>query len=64
MRAGRITSVPERGVDADRGRYRLSFFSEHRRFRVVVDEAGAILQRSALDLGDSVLPKSAQRAGG
>jgi hypothetical protein len=64
MRAGRITSLAERGVDADSGRYRLTFFSEHRRFRVVVDETGAIIQRSALDFGDSPLPKSVRKAGG
>jgi len=64
MRAGRITSLAERGIDADSGRYRLTFFSEHRRFRVVVDETGAIIQRSAVDFGDSLLPKSARRAGG
>jgi len=64
MRTGRITGVAERGVDADSGRHRLTFFSEHRRFRVVVDEAGAILQRSAVDFGDSALPKSARKAGG
>jgi hypothetical protein len=46
MRAGRITSLAERGVDADCGRHRLTFFSEHRRFRVVVDETGAIIRRS------------------
>ncbi len=39
MRAGSITSLAERGVDADLGRHRLTFFSEHRRFRVVVDAA-------------------------
>jgi hypothetical protein len=64
MRAGRITSLAERGVDTDSGRHRLTFFSAHRRFRVVVDETGAIIQRSAVDFGDSVLPKSARRAGG
>ena len=63
MRAGRITSVAERGVDDDRGRHRLSFFSKHRRFRVVVDETGAILQRSAIDFGNSALPQSAHKAG-
>jgi len=63
MRAGRITSVAERGIDADHGRHRLSFFSEHRRFRVVVDETGAILQRSAVDFGEEQLPRSAHRAG-
>ena len=64
MRAGKITSFAERGIDADSGRHRLTFFSEHRRFRVVVDEAGAILRRSAIDFGDTALPKSARKAGG
>jgi hypothetical protein len=64
MRAGRITSLAERGVEGDSGRHRLTFFSEHRRFRVVVDETGAIIQRSAVNFGDSLLPKSARKAGG
>jgi hypothetical protein len=63
MRAGRITSVAERGIDADHGRHRLSFFSEHRRLRIVVDETGAIIQRSAVDFGEELLPKSARRTG-
>lgn len=64
MRAGRITSLAERGVEADLGRHRLTFFSEHRRFRVVVDASGAIIQRSALDFGDGSLPKSVRKPGG
>lgn len=64
MRAGRITSQSERGVGDDIGRYRLTFFSEHRRFRVIVDEGGEILQRSTLNFGDSALPKSLHRPGG
>jgi Family of unknown function (DUF6522) len=64
MRAGKITSFAERGVDADSGRHRLTFLSEHRRFRVVVDQTGAIIQRSALDFGDSALPKSLRKPGG
>ena len=64
MRAGRITSYAERGTDADSGRHRLTFFSKHRRFRVVVDETGAIVQRSAVDFGDSSLPKSVRKPGG
>ena len=63
MRNGTITSLSERGVDADQGRHRLTFFSEHRRFRVVVDASGAILQRSAVDFGDSSLPKSVRKPG-
>ena len=64
MRAGKITSFAERGIDADSGRHRLTFFSEHRRFRVVVDEKGTIVQRSALDFGATALPKSARKPGG
>ena len=64
MRAGKITSLSERGIDDDSGRYRLSFFSERARFRVVVDEAGAILQRSTLNYGDSPLPNSIRKPGG
>ena len=63
MRAGRITSVAERGIDADHGRHRLSFFSEHRRLRIVVDETGAIIDRSAVDFGEELLPRSAHRTG-
>jgi hypothetical protein len=65
MRAGRITGFAERGVDADAGRHRLSFFSSRRRFRVVIDDAtGRIIQRSAVDFADSPLPRSAHRPGG
>ena len=64
MRAGKITSLSERGIGDDGGRHRLTFFSEHRRFRVVVDESGAIIQRSTLSFGDSPLPKSVRRPGG
>ena len=64
MRAGQITSQSERGIDDDAGRYRLTFFSDHRRFRVVVDESGAIIQRSTLNFGDSPPPKSLRKPGG
>ena len=64
MRAGRVTSLAERGLDADSGRHRLTFFSEHRRFRVVVDATGAIIRRSAVDFGDARVPRSARKLGG
>ena len=63
MRTGSITSLRESGVDKDQGRHRLTFFSEHRRFRVVVDASGEIVQRSAIDFGDSPLPKSVRKPG-
>jgi hypothetical protein len=63
MQAGRITSVAERGIDTDLGRHRLTFFSANRRFRLIVDQHGLILQRSALDYGDAPLPASVHRGG-
>jgi hypothetical protein len=63
MQAGKITSLSERGTDADNGRHRLTFFSEHRRFRLVVDQGGTIIQRSAIDFGDVPLPSSVRRRG-
>ena len=64
MRDGQITTLSERGIEADNGRYRVSFFSEHRRFRLVVDQTGTIIQRSTLDFGHLPLPGSARRPGG
>ncbi len=63
MRAGKITSLSERGIDADLGRHRLTFFGECRRFRLIVDQSGAIIQRSALDFGNSPLPNSVRKPG-
>lgn len=61
MRAGQVTSLAERGTGEDAGRHRLTFFSEHRRFRVVVDERGAIIRRSAVDFGDRKLARTARK---
>jgi len=46
MRAAKITSRCERGVDEDVGRYRLSFFYGRRCLRLLVDETGLIIERS------------------
>jgi hypothetical protein len=61
MREGKITVLCERGFDEDTGRYRLTFFYENRRFRLVVDEAGNTLQRSTVDFGDRPLPASMRK---
>jgi hypothetical protein len=58
MREGKITVLCERGFDEDAGRHRLTFFYENRRFRLVVDETGNVVQRSTLDFGDHPLPTS------
>jgi hypothetical protein len=44
MRAGRVRTLSERGVGADAGLYRLSFYHGKRRFRCVTDAAGKIVQ--------------------
>lgn len=64
IRDGRITSRHERGEGADAGRSRLTFFLGNRRFRVVVGEAGQIIQRSVVDFGDRALPNALRRPGG
>ena len=52
MREGKLTSSCERGVDDDAGRYRLTFFHEGRRLRLVTDNTGRIIRRSLIDFGN------------
>lgn len=47
MRAGRLTAICEQGVDQDAGRVRLTFYHERRRVRLIVDQSGHVLERSA-----------------
>jgi hypothetical protein len=61
MREGKITVLCERGVDEDAGRYRMTFFHENQRFRLVVDEEGNAIQRSTVDFGDRQLPTSMRK---
>jgi hypothetical protein len=63
VRAGTLTSFCERGIDQDVGLYRLSFFYEGRRLRLIVDCEGRVLRRSLLNFGDRQLPASARRPG-
>src|SRR6266480_808526 len=58
MRKGEITSLCERGVNEDAWRYRLTFFHKSRRFRLIVDGTGTVIQRSIVDFGDRPLPAS------
>jgi hypothetical protein len=64
MRQGKITSLNEHGIDEDVGNYRLTFFFDKRRLRIVVDESGNVLQRSVVDFGAHPLPTSARWPGG
>ncbi|WP_246233380.1 DUF6522 family protein [Aurantimonas aggregata] len=63
MREGIITSLCERGADEDDGRYRLTFFSASRRFRLIVDDTGHVVRRSSVNFSDRPLPASAHRPG-
>lgn len=63
MRAGTITCVCERGEDEDAGRYRLTFFHEGRRLRLIVEDTGRVVQRSLIDFGERPLPESLRRFG-
>ncbi|MFN3724120.1 MAG: DUF6522 family protein [Paracoccaceae bacterium] len=49
MRAGEVTSQCEKGMDADAGRFRLTFRHKGRVLRLTVDGAGHILTRSSFD---------------
>lgn len=49
MRAGEVTSLCEKGVDADAGRFRLTFRHAGRVLRLTVDGEGRILTRSTFD---------------
>jgi hypothetical protein len=62
MRERKITCLCERGIDHDAGRYRLTFFYGNVRFRLVVDEAGNVVQHSAVDFGDRRLPASMRKS--
>lgn len=62
MRDGTITSRCERGVDSDQGRYRLTFFTEQRRLRLIVDQSGNVIQRSTINFSDRLAARRLGRA--
>jgi len=61
MHERKITSISERGADEDAGRYRLTFFYENRRVRLIVDEEGNVIRRSLIDFGDAQRAVSADK---
>lgn len=63
MRQGEITGLCERGLDTDAGRHRLTFFYKSRRLRLIVDDEGRIVSRSAIDFGTHPLPERLRRTG-
>jgi hypothetical protein len=62
MREHRITSVCERGVDADEGTFRLSFFYGKRRARLSIDNSGRVLRRSIVNVPEPPAKPQAERA--
>lgn len=64
MLAGRlITSWVESGVDEDLGTFRLTFATDKRRLRLIVDALGDIISKSTLDFGGHNIPLGARRPG-
>lgn len=49
MRDGRITSRCEKGVDADEGRWRLTFYSDGRALRLTLDPDFQVVSRALFD---------------
>lgn len=62
MRAGRITSACERGIDEHAGEFRISFFYRNRRARLSTDSEGGILRKSTIDFGDRPVPKPSDQS--
>ncbi|TGD65200.1 hypothetical protein EYC08_08975 [Tabrizicola sp. WMC-M-20] len=52
MRAGEVTSVCEAGVDADLGRFRLTFRHAGRALRLTVNADGEVLARAMFPVGE------------
>lgn len=48
MRSGRVTASCERGIAEDAGRLRVTFYHHDRRLRLIIDDAGRVLQRSVV----------------
>lgn len=49
LQDGTVTSLCEKGIEQDAGRFRLTFFSPTCRLRLIVNEDGAVLQTSTAD---------------
>lgn len=51
MRAGEVTSLCEAGVDADLGKFRLTFRHAGRALRLTVNAEGQVLTRATFPVG-------------
>jgi hypothetical protein len=57
IRNGATTRAFERGFDDDIGKFRLTFWHERPRFRMVVDREGRVLKRLRIDCGEFSTPR-------
>ncbi len=58
VRTGQLTAVYERGIAEDAGRCRLTFAYERRRLRLIIEETGQVLERSAARVRQRSFTKS------
>jgi hypothetical protein len=64
LREGHIASKLERGVDDDAGKCRLTFVHGRRELRLVIDQTGHVLERSATVLASPARhPRTGRRGG-
>ena len=63
LKAGAIASSVEAGVDEDAGTFRLTFSTQHRRLRLIIDALGDVVSQSVLDFGSQPLPPATRRPG-
>lgn len=64
IRAGQITTVSEQGVDADAGRFRLTFVLGAGRLRLLIDAEGNVIERSLVVRKPRARPSSPLGASG
>jgi hypothetical protein len=63
IRAGQITTLCERGMDEDAGRFRLTFRHGTRRLQLLVDPQGNVITRSVATLTKKRTRKTSAHAG-
>lgn len=61
LRARAITSLCEKGIDENKGEFRLTFFFKGRRARILVGPSGKVMGRSVINFGDRPLPPALRR---
>jgi hypothetical protein len=44
LQKGKISTLCERGIGEDQGRYRVTFYCGKRRFRILIDEVGNVIE--------------------